>query len=73
MELGDRFGVSNDPNPYHGRVFQLHELNDVITEFGLPAPDWNDGHEDRRTWPDDTYIEIQLWTDEPIVDFLTRR
>ena len=70
MEFGPRFGYPQEAKPYHGRVFLLDELNDLIAEFGVPAPSWEEHHEDWRQWPDDAYVEIQLWSDDPVREHL---
>jgi hypothetical protein len=53
-----RFG---DGKPYRGQVYRLHELPDLIRQYGLPQ-DWNpDG-----TFGPDRYIEAQVWDDKPL-------
>lgn len=60
MGFGDRFGYPADPKPYHGRVYLLDELDDVIAQFGLPSPSWEHNHENWLEWPESAYIEVQL-------------
>ncbi|MFD0695440.1 hypothetical protein ACFQZT_15160 [Paenibacillus sp. GCM10027628] len=53
-----------DGKKYRGQIYTLHEINEVIEEFGLPQvwnPLGNKGPE--------RYIEVQVWDDKP----LTRR
>lgn len=66
MEFGPEFGWPIEPQPYHGRVFLLSELPELIDRFGLPSPGWRAEHETWTTWPQEAYIEVQLWTDEPV-------
>jgi hypothetical protein len=52
--------------PYHGKVFTLAELNEVIREYGIPADEI--GFTSRYGYP--KYIEVQLWSDKPVEKFL---
>ncbi len=64
------FGIPTDPRPYHGRVFRLAELSDVIREYGLPdgrAPERYDGY---HRQPFEKFIEIQVWSDTPLLPFV---
>jgi hypothetical protein len=73
MRVGPEFGLPPDPlQPYHDRVFMLDELAEVVAQYGLPAHDPADGYDDyhRRTF--EKYIEVQLWSDAPVRDFLHR-
>lgn len=58
------------PQPAHAeRLYRLEELEDLIAVHGLPedrspaAVDGCAGHQHR---PVDSYIEVQLWSDEPV-------
>jgi hypothetical protein len=71
MELGTGFGLSQQPRPYHGRVFLLSDLPGLVEQFSVPDPSsWDGQHETWTTWPVDAYIEVQLWSDEPIKAYL---
>jgi hypothetical protein len=51
-------------------VFSLAALPSLIARYGLPddAPDPDyDGYQQR---PFEKYIEVQLWSDEPVLEFL---
>jgi hypothetical protein len=66
MGLLEHFGFPTFPQPYHGQVFRLEELAAVIDRYGLPGtprPDTYEGHQ-RQSF--EHYIEIQLWTDDPL-------
>ncbi|MDB5553741.1 MAG: hypothetical protein JWL86_3725 [Rhizobium sp.] len=54
--------------PYHGKVFTLQEIEEVIEEFGLPDKHWQVDHLRRF----DRFIEVQVWDDRPILEFLDR-
>ncbi|WP_141740278.1 hypothetical protein [Bosea sp. BIWAKO-01] len=52
--------------PYHGHVFTLDEIRSVVAEFGLPDDRW-------KTEPALKYgrfIEVQIWDDRPLKDYL---
>jgi hypothetical protein len=54
---------------YHGQVFTLHEIKDVIARHGMPADRW-------KTEPSmqyDKFVEMQVWDDRPINQYLDRR
>lgn len=72
MQFGERFGFPTVPQPHHGRVFLLNEIDNLVAEFGMPAPEWREDHDSWQKWPASAYIEIQLWSDEPIRDHLGR-
>jgi hypothetical protein len=58
--------------PYHERVFLLGELPGLVERFGIPDPSWGGQYQAWTTWPAEAYIEVQLWTDEPIRAHLSR-
>ena len=72
LGFGPEFGVPREPQPYHGRVFLLTELPELIGRFGVPSPRWRAEHQTWTTWPQEAYIEVQLWTDEAVRQHLTR-
>jgi hypothetical protein len=65
MGLGQRFGLYVDPRPYHGKVFQLSELREIIERYGMPVDDIGD-YAGYQSAPFEKYIEIQLWEDQPV-------
>jgi hypothetical protein len=72
MGAGPEFGFPQDPKPHHGRVYLLQELERIVTGFGLPASRTEDdygGYEHRTL---EHYIEVQLWSDEPITQHRAR-
>ena len=52
--------------PYHGQVFTLQEIRRVVAEFGMPEDHWS--AEGPRRF--DRFIEVQVWDERPILDFL---
>jgi hypothetical protein len=72
MGFGAQFGIGREPRPYHGRVFLLGELPALVEQFGIPDPGWDGDYQAWANWPAEAYIEVQLWSDEPIADYLPR-
>ena len=52
--------------PFHAKVFTLEEIPKVIQKYGLPGDKWK--WEDQ--WRYDRFIEVQVWDDRPIWEFL---
>ena len=50
--------------------FVLGELAGLVEQFGLPDPAWDGDYRAWASWPVDAYIEVQLWSDEPIAEYL---
>lgn len=65
MEFGPRFKLPQEPRPYHGHVYRLEQLPDVVAQYGLPD-DRDTAYEDYQHRPFEKYIEIQVWSDEPV-------
>lgn len=55
----------NDRKPYHGHVFTLDEIAAVVSEYGLPGTEY-----DRSATRYDTFIEVQIWDDRPLREYL---
>jgi hypothetical protein len=63
------FDLEKDPKyqmPYHGKVFTLEEIKEVIREYKMPSDEL--GFTSRYGYP--KYIEAQLWSDKPIGKYL---
>jgi hypothetical protein len=73
MAFGPQFGLPLQSRPCHERVFRLAQLKDVIAEYGLPAGGAEDRYEGYAHRPFEKYIEVQVWSDEPIRSFLFAR
>ena len=71
MALGTSPGPGDQPRPCHGRVFLLGELPGLVERFGIPDPHWDGHYQSWATWPAEAYIEVQLWSDDPIRGFIT--
>jgi hypothetical protein len=71
MGLGTDLGLGQPPRPCHGCVFLLGEVPGLVEEIGMPDPSsWGGRYQTWTTWPADAYIEVQLWSDEPIRAYL---
>ena len=66
LPLGAAEAHRPERQPYHGQVFTLAEIKDVIREFGLPGDRW-------KTDTYDRFIEVQVWDDRPVRRFLKTR
>ncbi len=69
MGLGPDFGQPYHPQPYHGRVYLLDELAHVVQDHGLPDDAPDSEYEGYHLRPLEKYIEVQLWSDEPVRQF----
>lgn len=67
---GDSFPAMRfqDGKPYGGQVYTLHELPDIVREFGLPQV-WN---REGSLGPE-RHIEAQIWDDRPIAHLLGKQ
>jgi hypothetical protein len=71
MALGAAYGLSVDPRPYHELVYRIERLPEVIGTYGLP-PDGVDEYDGYQHKPFEKYVEVQLWSDEPLQSILRR-
>ena len=53
--------------PQYGSLFRLEELDELFREYGWPGDRWKDEPE----WEHDIYVEAQIWSDEPLKEFIT--
>ncbi len=74
MGQGIRLGLPAPVTELAGRVFRLDELDEVTSRYGLPAaavaPGALGGYDGHQQRPVDDYVEIQLWSDEPVLTHL---
>ena len=71
MRLGPDYGLPPEPvQPYHERAFLMDELADVVAEHGLPEGDADEEYEGYHNRRFEKYIEVQVWTDDPVAKFL---
>ncbi len=62
--------LSRCDQPYHGQVFLLHELEHVVSRYGLPEDKIPLSYQ--RYWEGDfeKYIEFQIWEDDIVQPFI---
>jgi hypothetical protein len=61
-----QFGITHAAKPYHGRVYRMNELAEVVREHGLPTGGADDDYEGYHRREFEKYIEIQVWSDDAI-------
>lgn len=66
MGMLERFGIRHEPRPYHGQVFTLDEIQEVVNEYGMPGGASLSGYTEYHQEGLEIYIEAQLWSDEPL-------
>jgi hypothetical protein len=64
------FGLPYEPRPYHHRVFRMEELPEVARRYGIPPDEPDLDYEGYAHRPFEKYIEVQVWSDSPIEQFL---
>ena len=69
LPIGTREDLRSERRPYHGKVFSLLEIREVIADFGMPRGGWPTGDERRH----DRFVEMQVWDDRPIMEFMADR
>jgi hypothetical protein len=72
MGLGPEYGFPALVEAHQQVVYPLSALNEVVGQFGLPAEVSSDycGFEHRAV---NSYVEVQVWTDEPVRGFMHDR
>lgn len=66
MGLLTEFGINASPRPYHGNVYRIEEIGDLIERYGLPhgaKPDTYEGHQFEDF---EHYVEVQVWSDDAL-------
>jgi hypothetical protein len=67
LPIASRDDLIDHRQEYHGRVFTLQEIRDVVEKFGMPGERWKIDDPLRRL---DRFIEVQVWDERPISLFL---
>jgi hypothetical protein len=72
MEATRDFGLAFAPKPYYGRLYRLADIADLAARYGIPKPD-PEGYDGLAAADTpETFIEIQLWSDEPVRGYFSR-
>ncbi|HET6174063.1 MAG TPA: hypothetical protein VFD90_15740 [Gaiellales bacterium] len=69
MAIGPEYGLPYESKPYHERVFRLEELSEVVRLYGTPRDEVTSQYHNYHKQIFEKYVEIQLWSDEPLRDF----
>ena len=69
MGLAERYSEVFVEKPYHGRVFRMHELEEIISTWGYPDDDFSRPYENYINEEFEKFIEVQLWSDEPVMQY----
>jgi len=71
MRYGEEFGLPSEPvHPAHNQVFKLADLPRLVQEYGLPCDSSQSNYANYHTRTFEKYIEIQLWSDNPVAKYL---
>lgn len=66
MEVAPEFGLPHEPRPYHGLIFRLDQLTELVDTYGLPRSEPDENYTGYELRTAEKYVEVQLWSDEPI-------
>jgi len=66
MGLLAEFGIDVSPQPYHGSVFRIEEIEGVIEHHGLPGSAKPATYEGHQFDDFEHYIEVQVWSDDAL-------
>ena len=72
MGLGPQFGFPAAAAPHQRVVYPLFQLGDVVRRHGLPGRTRRD-YDRYDEQVVDSFVEVQLWTDGPVRQFLDHR
>lgn len=70
MGFAPSFGLPYEEKASHNKVFKLSSLPQRIAEYGLPDGGDDSDYADYANRPFEKYIEIQIWSDKPVSQFL---
>jgi len=66
MGLLPEYGIETAPRPYHGTVFRIEELADVVERYGMPGGRRPASYQGYEFEDSEHYVEVQVWADEPL-------
>ena len=70
LGLGTGLGVPQPPEPSKRALYRLDQLS--LATADTPLPSSGDAYEGYQQQLVDYYVEIQLWTDDPVAQFVSR-
>ena len=69
--VGPEFGFGDPTDaPHRSSVYRLDKLDEIVASHGLPDDEPVDHYDGYERGSDDRFIEIQLWSDQPVRRFL---
>lgn len=66
LALGEPLGVPAPPPAHRQKVYRLDDLPDLVARYGLPGDDPPHSYDGHQRQPLTSYVEVQLWSDEPV-------
>lgn len=72
MEATRDFGLAFVPKPYHGHLYRLEDIADLAARYGIPEPDPKGYEGLAAASTSETFIEVQVWSDEPVRGYVSR-
>lgn len=73
MEIGPSFGLPLEPRPYHGHVYRLDEVGELVTRYGTFNTEAEKNYSGYERRENENFVEVQLWSDQPILEAKARQ
>jgi hypothetical protein len=67
MGLLPEFGIHVTRQPYHGTVYRIEELADLVGRYGLPRGTRPHSYQGHQFDDFEHYIEVQVWADDTVM------
>lgn len=65
-----RFGIKHEVKPYHGEVFTLQEMRNIVNKFGMPRNQHKINYKSYHKEELELYVEAQLWSETPAANII---
>jgi len=66
MGFMPEFGLAVEEKPFHGKVFRLSDLPQLVAEYGMPNDDYRKDYKNYVNEEFEKFIEVQVWDDSPL-------
>lgn len=60
------FGINVYPRAYHGSVYRVEEIGELIERYGLPHGEKPDTYEGHQFDDFEHCVEVQVWSDDAL-------
>lgn len=71
MRLGANYGLPPEPQkPFHERAYLLSDIPALIDAYGMPPDVDGADYANYAHEPLEKFIEVQLWSDDPVREYL---